>query len=453
MKPIPFASGAPVLGKLPEFRRDQLAFLTSLAHDYGAIVGFRFLYLNSFLISSPEYIHQVLVEQADKFEKADLDHKIFDAFLGKGLINSEGDFHRRQRRLMQPAFHSKRINTYAEVMVRYAQQMVSEWQGDLVTDGQVDIHEAMSTLTRRIVLKTLFDTDESPETEQIAASVETLNHLSEDSYKRGFTFPQWLPVPAVRKSRTAVAEVDKLILGIIEQRRKSGSDQGDLLSMLLLAQDEDDGGQMTDRQVRDEAVTLFLAGHETTANTLAWTFYLLAKHPEVEAKLVAELDRVLAGRKPTLQDLGQLTYTDWIIKEAMRLYPPAWALNIRTPQVDVEIDGYTIPRGSSVFISPYVMHHDARYFADPEAFKPERWANDFEKTLPRYAYFPFGGGPRVCIGNSFALMEARLILANIAQQVEMTVTDTVVPEPLITLRPRGEIRATIKPRVKAALAN
>lgn len=448
MKPVPFAHGAPMLGKLPEFRHDQLAFLTSLAREYGAIVNFRFLYINAFLVSSPEYIHQILVEQADKFEKANLDHKIFDVFIGSGLVNSEGDFHRRQRRLVQPAFHSKRINAYAEVMVNYAEQMVEEWRGQ----SQIDIHEAMSTLTRRIVLKTLFDTDESPETEQIANSVETLNHLSEDSYKRGFTFPNWLPVPAVRKSREAVAEVDKLILGIIEQRRKSGGDQGDLLSMLLLAQDEDDGGQMTDRQVRDEAVTLFLAGHETTANTLAWTFYLLAKHPEVEVKLVEELDRVLAGRKPTLQDLGQLTYTDWVIKEAMRLYPPAWVLNARAPQVDVEIDGYTIPKGSNIFISPYVMHHDPRYFTDPESFKPERWANDFEKSLPRYAYFPFGGGPRVCIGNSFAIMEARLILANIAQQVEMTVTDTVVPEPLITLRPCGEIRATIKPRVKATLA-
>jgi cytochrome P450 len=244
-----------------------------------------------------------------------------------------------------------------------------------------------------------------------------------------------------------------VILGIIEQRRNSGGDQGDLLSMLLLAQDEDDGGQMTDRQVRDEAVTLFLAGHETTANTLAWTFYLLAKHPEVAAKLTEVLDRVLGGRKPTLQDLGQLTYTEWVIKEAMRLYPPAWALNIRTPQVDVEIDGYTIPKGSSVFISPYVMHHDPRYFAEPEAFKPERWANDFEKTLPRYVYFPFGGGPRVCIGNSFAMMEARLILADIAQQFEMTVADTVVPQPLITLRPCGEIRATIKPRVKVGMVS
>ncbi len=447
MKPIPFAPGAPVLGKLPEFRRDQLEFLTRMAREYGEIVNFRFLVFNAYLLSKPEYIQQVLVEQADKFEKADLDHKIFDTFLGKGLINSEGDFHRRQRRLMQPAFHSKRINTYAEVMVNYAEQMTEAWKGQT----QVDIHEAMSTLTRRIVLKTLFDTDESPETEQIAASVETLNHLSEDSYKRGFTFPDWLPVPPVRKSRKAVAEVDKLILGIIEQRRKTGGDQGDLLSMLLLAQDEDDGGQMTDHQVRDEAVTLFLAGHETTANTLAWAFYLLAKHPEVAAKLTEELDRVLGGRAPTLQDLGQLTYTDWVIKEAMRLYPPAWVLNARTPQVDVEIDGYTILKGSSVFISPYVMHHDPRYFADPEAFKPERWANDFEKSLPRYVYFPFGGGPRVCIGNSFAMMEARLILANIAQEFEMQVADTVIPEPLITLRPCGEIRATIKPRIKAAL--
>ncbi len=448
MKPIPFAPGAPVLGKLPDFRRDQLAFLTEMRRDYGAIVRFKFFYVNSYQLNAPEYIHQVLVEQADKFEKAKLDHQIFNIFLGNGLIISEGDFHKRQRRLMQPAFHSKRINAYAETMVDYSQRMLKGWRNG----AQIDIHEAMSTLTRQIVLKTLFNTDDSPEADVIAESVHVLNEGGENAYKRGFILPQWLPVKAVRTSHASVAKIDELIFSIIEERRKSNEDKGDLLSMLLLAQDEDDGGHMTDRQVRDEAVTLFLAGHETTANALSWTFYLLAKHPEVEAKLLEELERVLNGRAPTLSDLGQLTYTDWVIKEAMRLYPPAWVLNARTPIEDVEIDGYTLKQGSSIFISPYVMQHDPKYFANPEQFTPERWANDFEKTLPRYAYFPFGGGPRVCIGNSFALMEARLILATIAQAIQMRVEGTVEPEPLITLRPCGGIPATVRDRAPIKLA-
>ncbi len=443
MKPIPYVAGVPVLGKLLDFSSDQLHFLQSIAADYGDIVHYRLLTNDSYQLNHPDYIQQVLVTQADKFEKSALDRAILRRALGDGLLITEGKFYRRQRKLVQPAFHSKRISAYADLMVDLTERLMDDWH-----DGAaIDVHEAMSTVTRRIVLKALFDTDETPETEEIAEAVDTINHISEDAYKRGFVYPEWLPMPSVRAGKRAVAQIDRLILGIIEERRQSGEDKGDLLSMLLLAQDEDDGAGMSDRQVRDEAVTLFVAGHETTANALSWALYLLARHPAVEAKLHAELDQALAGRAPTLSDLAQLPYTDRIIKEAMRLYPPAWMLNARTPLEDVTIDGYTLPRGSMIFISPYVMHHDARYFPEPDQFDPDRWTPAFEKALPRYAYFPFGGGPRVCIGNSFALMEARLVLATVAQHYTFSITDTIKPEPLVTLRPHGEIRATLKQRV------
>jgi cytochrome P450 len=443
--PPPGPKGLPVAGKLLDFRRDQLGFLMQMKREYGDVVYYRLGPQPVFQINHPDMIQQILVTKADQFQKGRLDHQILERPLGNGLLTSEGEFHSSQRKLAQPAFHSKRIETYADVMVSYTQKLMDGW-----ADGQAcEMHSEMTRLTLFIVSKTLYDADVSDSADGIAEAIYTINHIAEDQYLQGFVLPEWLPIPQNVKSRRAFKVVDSILMPIIERRRVSGEDKGDFLSMLLMAQDEDTGGQMTDQQVRDEAITLFIAGHETTSNAMSWAWYLLSQHPEVEAKLHAELDTALNGRTPTLHDLAALPYNEMVIKEALRLYPPAWILNGREPiDGDVEIGGYTITKGSYAFLSPYVMHRDPRYFDQPEAFMPERWANGFEKQIPRYAYFPFGGGPRVCIGNSFAMMEARLILATIAQRYRPTMPPgTVVePNPLVTLQPRGGVPMTLEAR-------
>ncbi|MBL8165371.1 MAG: cytochrome P450 [Anaerolineae bacterium] len=443
----PGPEGAPLVGAFPEFRRDQLAFLLRMAREYGDITYTRLAHLRIYQLNHPDYIQEVLVTQAANFPKSKLDSSIFNRLFGQGLIGINGEFHREQRKLMQPAFHSKRIEAYAQIMAHYSQQVLDSW-----ADGQtLNIHEAMNTLTLLIVSRALYDVDLSASTNGLGDTVHDLNEMGNGFFRQGFLTPPWLPIPFNARLNRTIRAIDDVLLPIIEERRRTSEDRGDLLSMLLLAQDEETGGAMTDQQVRDEVITLFVAGHETTSNALTWTWYLLAQHPEVEAKLHDEVDRVLGGRMPTLDDMPNLPYTDYVLKEAMRLYPPAWILNGRQASADAEIGGYTIPKGATVWVSPYVMHRDPRYFDAPEAFRPERWADGLEKRLPRYAYFPFGGGPRICIGNSFALMEARLILAGLAGHYRLSLVpgQSVAVEPLITLRPRDALMMRLARRSPA----
>ncbi|MBX3065290.1 MAG: cytochrome P450 [Anaerolineae bacterium] len=443
MKEVPGPKGQPVIGSLLEWRKGQIPFLMKMAHDYEEIARYRLGPLTVYQLNQPELIQEVLVTQAEKFQKAPLDKQIFKPSLGSGLLVSDGDFHHRQRRLMQPAFHSKRIENYAQVMTDYTQRMLATWH----SGDSIDIREQMTELTMRIVTKTLYSVEMTHDADKIGHAMEAITRNGEQQYRQGFVFPRWLPVNQNREISGAVKTIDAALLPIIEERRRSGIDNGDLLSMLLLAQDEE--GQMSDEQVQDEVTTLFAAGHETTSNALVWTWYLLSRHPHVEQKLREELDRVLGGRTPELHDLRNLPYLDYVLRESMRLYPPAWILNGRVPQEDVTIGDYMLPKGAVVFISPFVLHHDPRYFEQPEAFMPERWDNDLEKRIPRYAYFPFGGGPRVCIGNSFALMEARLVLATIAQRYRLLATSSqeVEMDAQITLRPKGQLlmRAEAQP--------
>ena len=440
-KKPPGPKGHPIWGLATEFRENRLDFLTDNVRQYGDLVSFRLVHLQTYLLANPAYIREVLVTQADKFPKAPLERQILGKFLGNGLLTSEGNFHRRQRRLAQPAFHSKRINNYAETMVAYTEQMLAQWQ-----PGQVrNIAADMERLTMFIVAKTLFDADAvaSQETaEAVGRAIHDLQRVSSEDYERGFVLPDWLPTPNNRTRRQAVAAFNDVIMQIIAARRETAvngqiEDRGDLLSMLMLAQDED-GAVMDDQQLRDEVATLFVAGHETTSNALSWTWYLLSQHPDAANRLYEELDTVLRGRTPALEDLPRLPYTLMVIKEAMRLYPPAWILNGRQAQEEVEMGGYTIKKGGLIFISPYVMHRLPQYFPDPERFDPERFTPEREKALPRFAYMPFGGGPRICIGNAFALMEAHLILATIAQRYRLALTpgQTVEPLPQITMSPK-----------------
>src|SRR5215813_5665229 len=427
-----------------DYNRDPLEYLTRLQRDYGDIVKLRAFNYHVFFVSHPDYIEQVLVTHARKFAKGRI-LKANKRLFGNGLLTSEGDFWLRQRRLAQPAFHRARINSYAETMVRFADRLLTEWH-----DGEIrDIHAEMMRLTLQIVAKTLFDAEVDGDAQLVGRALEAIIELNAD-FRRLVLTPSWLPTPQNFRAALATRKLDKIIYRIITQRRASGRDTGDFLSMLLAAQDED-GSRMTDRQLRDEAITIFLAGHETTAIALSWTWWLLAQNPDAEAKLHAELDSVLAGRSPRMDDLPQLPYTEKVLTESLRLYPPAWGMP-RLALEDVQLGDYTVPKGSGVSIAQWVVQRDPRWFEDPLAFRPERWTADLQKQLPRFAYFPFGGGPRQCIGNSFALMEAQLVLATIAQKFRFRLDPShpVAPFASITMRPKHGIRATLESRHSAA---
>jgi len=419
---------------------DPLKYFTEIIREYGDIVGFRIFNFRILLINHPDHIEDVLVNHPRKFIKGRVlqaNKRVF----GRGLLTSEGDFWLRQRRLAQPAFHRARIAGYASTMVEYTERLLHQWQ-----DGEErDIHKEMMRLTLQIVGKTLFDADVERDAQDIGKSMELLLELGAD-FRRTLLIPQWLPTPTNIRLERAIRQIEKVLYRMIAEKRSSGRDAGDLLSMLLAAQDED-GSRMTDKQLRDEAITLFLAGHETTANTLSWTWWLLAQNPAVEAKLHAELRTVLAGRAPSLDDLPKLIYTNHIITESMRLYPPAWG-TARTAIEDHEIAGYAVPKGSGVSFAQWTVHRDARWYDAPDEFRPERWEGDLLKRIPRFAYFPFGGGPRQCIGNTFALMETALILATIARQFRFRLVEghPVVPLASITLRPRHGIRVVMESR-------
>jgi cytochrome P450 len=424
----------------PLYNGDPLGYFTGLMREYGDLVGLRVLNFRILLLNHPDHIEDVMVNHPRKFIRGRVllaNKRIF----GRGLLTSDGDFWLRQRRLAQPAFHRARIAGYASTMVEYTERLLHEWQ-----DGEErDIHAEMMRLTLQIVGKTLFDADVERDAQDIGKSMELLLELSAN-FRRTIFIPHWVPTPTNFRMERAIRQIEKVLYRMIAEKRASGRDSGDLLSMLLAAQDED-GSRMTDQQLRDEAITLFLAGHETTANTLSWTWWLLAQNPAVEAKLHAELRTVLAGRAPTLDDLPRLVYTNHIITESMRLYPPAWGL-ARTAIEDHEIAGYAVPKGSGVSFAQWTVHRDPRWYDAPEEFRPERWEGDLLKRIPRFAYFPFGGGPRQCIGNSFALMEAALTLATIAQQYRFRLVPEhpVVPLASITLRPRYGIRVVLESR-------
>tara|TARA_B100001989_G_scaffold251984_1_gene232656 strand:+ start:14699 stop:15934 length:1236 start_codon:yes stop_codon:yes gene_type:complete len=400
-----------------------------------------------YLLSDPERMHEVFIKKQKHFTKG-RGLAVTKTLLGEGLLTSEGDFHLRQRRLTQPAFHRRRISSYADTMVDAAVEHMKTWR-----DGQsCDIHEEMVALTLDIVGRTLFGADVAKEAGDVSEAVDlllkawwivllvpALNKLRKVR----------LPIPVLSQVQNAIDNLDDIIYRLIRERRESGEDHGDLLSMLLQAQDDEgDGGQMTDKQVRDEAMTLFLAGHETTANALSWTWYLLSQHPEVEAKFHEELDRVLGDRPPNFEDLQTLTYTEMILHESMRLFPPAWNIGRYAPE-DVQIGDGIIPKDTTILMSPYVVHRDPRWYPEPETFDPMRWTPEKKEARPRFAYFPFGGGVRRCIGEGFAWMEGILLLATIGQhwKIRLVKEHPVVPQPLITLRPKHGVAVTLERRM------
>jgi cytochrome P450 len=442
---LPLALIRQFLPGLPRF--DQLEFGRSIARRYGDIVHYKFGPLRIYQVSHPDLARQILIDQPEKFHKPQLMKHAFRPFSGEGLVTSDGALWKLQRKLIQPSFHHGQLAAYGDDMTAHAIGMCESFaHGDVR-----DIGAEMTQLTLAIVVKTLFGSDLPGGAAEIRRSMLVLLEAAGERVGSPLRLPSWIPTRRSMREKRAVAKLDAMLYGLIQNRRASTPTRRDLLSALLASVDQDSGEGMSRQQLRDEMMTLFLAGHETTANALTWTWYLLSRHPEVEAKLLDELRRELGGRAPTAADLPRLPYTEMVVRESLRLYPPAPGV-AREPADDFVIGGYEVPKGSLILINTNVMHHDARFFPDPERFDPERFARGWEERVPRYAYLPFGAGPRVCIGNGFAMMEARLILATVAQRVKFSLERNIDIKPIqvITLRPADPVRMKIGMREKCS---
>ncbi len=432
-------------GHLPEFRGDRLEFMARCVREHGDVVGLRFGHRRVYLINHPDIFEEILVTQSRHFIK-NFALRINPLVFGKGLLVSEGDFWLKQRRLIQPAFSRSRLAGYAQVMVDAAQAMLASWK-----PGEIrDIYSDMMRLTLAITARTLFDAEVDGDASEVGNALHLLQENFLVRINSLLLLPIWVPTPQNLRLRKIVRRLDEIIYRFIRQRRQGSIEKPDLLSILLQARDED-GSRMSDQQVRDEAMTLFLAGHETTALALSWTWHLLAGHPQVEEKLLAEVDSVLAGRIPTFQDLPRLKYTEKVVQESMRVYPPVYLIG-REAIEECVIGGFRVKRGTTLLMCQWLIHRDPRFFEQPEKFQPERWTEEFSRTMPRFAYFPFGGGPRLCIGNTFAMTEMVLVLAAIAQRFRFTAKPghEVVLWPSFTLRPRNGILANLVERKTAS---
>ena len=439
----PGPKGTPVMGVMREFNRDSLGFIERARRDYGDIVWMRFLYVPALFLYHPNEIEYVLSTNPKNFKKAmSLRSNFFQRLVGNGLLTSEGEEWKRQRRLSSPAFHRHRISAYADTMVDYTRRLTASWR----PGETLDMHREMMRLTLEIVVRCLFSAEVSNDVDHVGDTLKELVKPFASQATLKWIVNNRLPTPEHLRFHKFARRIDDVVYRIIAERRAGEKDEADLLSMLLAARDED-GSQMSDQQLRDEVMTLFLAGHETTALTLAWTWYLLGMHPEAEKRFHDELDEVLGGRAPTMADLPRLKFTEQIAKECMRLYPPAYGLG-REAVNDCEIGGYAVPAGTQVFMFQWVTQRDARFYDRPDEFIPERWTKEFEERLPKYAYFPFGGGPRACIGASFAMMELMLVLGTIGQKfcLKLVPDHPVEIYPAMSLRPKDGVMITVQRR-------
>ncbi len=433
----------PLVGNLPGFRKDRLSLLQRMAHE-GDVCGMHFGPFPAILFNKPEHVQSILVEHAYDFDKGIAIHRTFRPAIGDGVFSSEGDFHRHQRKLMSPPFQPRHIASYASIMGHYGEQIQQTW-----LDGTtIDVNQQMTNLTMSIIGKALFDADFFTEADELGAAMSiTLENVSH-SLSTLLPPPNSWPTPRNLRAHKAAKVLRNRIQHFIDERRTNPAERNDFLSILLQARDED-GNPMSDKQVLAECLTLFGAGHETTATALSWTWYLLCQHPERYQRVQQEVDSVLQGRTPTYDDLARLPYCLQVFKEAMRLYPPAYAFSRRALR-DVKIDGYCVPKGWVVLLAPYTLHRREECFPDPRKFDPERFTPEREKQLPRYAYLPFGAGPRICLGLYFAMMEGQLLLATLAQRVSFSLVpgQTIEPDPVhhLTLRPTGAVHVTVKKR-------
>jgi cytochrome P450 len=433
----------PLLGHFPAYARDPLGFVTRISADYGSVVPFRLGPYPALLLTDPDAIDEVLVAKSRDFRKSRAAGRV-GVVVGNGLLLSEGDSWRAHRRVVQPAFQHDRVAAWGETMVRETEAFVSGWD-----DGDVrDIHREMAALTLSIVARTLLDSRLDPrDIEVVRRSVMTLtDHFDSRFNSLAFFIPDWLPTPGNVRMRLAVRRLDRIVYRLIATRRATEGRGDDAISMLLEAS-TGEAKPLTDRELRDEVMTLFMAGHETTAVALAWSLYLLSENPEAAASLEAELAEVLDGRLPTAADLPRLRYTEAVISEALRLYPPAYALS-REAIKPTTIAGRALPKSGIAFISVWATHRRPDLFKDPLMFRPERWLDGLARRLPRGAYLPFAEGPRKCIGASFAMQETVLVLATIALRfrVKPVAVSEVQLRPAVTLRPAGPIRLAVQAR-------
>lgn len=449
---IPSVEGLPVLGNLLQFRRDLPHFLLRVSREHGDVCWIKVGSRRVLFLNAPEYIQPVLVDHTDSVDKRAGGGSAKTLIMGDGLLNSEGAFHQRQRKLCAPAFQPRRISTYDQTMVEYAERVASSWPDGAV----IDLSEQMNTLTMGVAGKALFGADLLDEADELREALLIARHHISRQIQGLLRVPLSWPTPRNRRFLGAVGRLNATIYRLIDERRKGGEggegeeERRDLLSLLLLAQDEGDGtgkAAMSAKQVRDEAINLFWAGHETTAIALTWALYLLARNPEIGAQMHIELEQVLAGRPPTAADMPRLPYTQQVFKEALRIYPPIFAFGRQTQQA-LQLGGYDVPAGADLLISPYTLHRRPEYFPDPERFDPGRFTSEAERQRPRLAYLPFGGGRHICIGAHFAMMEAVLTLATIAQRVtfELVPEQHIVPEAIMTQQTGDRVLVSVKRR-------
>lgn len=449
---VPHLPSSRLLGHLTELRADPLGLLLRARCERGDLVRVRMGPIRAYYASHPADVEHILVENHQSYSKETRGYDTLEVFLGKGLVTSEGDLWRRQRRIAQPAFAKRRIAALGEVMRAASQRLVLDWSANASDGALVDVPAEMMHLTLRIAGLTLFSVDLAGASADIGRNVAHVLSDFNRLFKSIVPYPQLWPTPANFRGRRALAELDRVVYGIIEERRRQASAGeaaelgSDLLSMFMEARDEETGEGMSDRQLRDEIITMLVAGHETTANALTWTLTLLARHPEVMARVHDELDRVVGDAPVELAHLPQLAYTEQVFKESIRLYPPVWALARRAKAPDV-LSGYTIPAGSYVILSPYATHRHPAFWPDPERFDPDRFEGG-DRSRPKGAYFPFASGPRKCIGDHFAKMEGLVVLASLLQRfrVRLVPGQSLRPEPSVTLRPEGSIWMVVEHR-------
>lgn len=430
---------------------NPLEFLAEMRR-YGDLSFYRILTVRAYIVNHPSLIREVLVSKAKSFRKAEHVMQAFRQGLGNGLLVTHGETWLRQRRMLQKPFQMQRMSGYADITVEFTRRMAAGWD----VQKEVDIEHEMMLLGQDIMAKSLFDVEVTGEAEELALALRTASDIFYGEAFSVFTLPDWLPVEKKRKKRWAIETVDRVVRGIIRQRRQLGEEKNDLLAQLLSAVDtEGDGGHMTDEEARDQAVTIFTAGYHTTAVALAWVWYLLAKHPEIQAKAVQEVDHVLQGRAATLDDVPRFKYLEMVIKETLRLYPPAWALFGREAIEDVELGGYKIRKGAYLSLFPWVTQRDERFFPDPLRFDPERFAPGNAEQIDPFAYFPFGAGPHICIGKSFAMMEISLVIATILQQYEAELSPDqreISFDARVSLRAKDDIPVTLRQRKNLPVA-
>lgn len=427
--------------EIVESRNDSPGFMLKMAQTYGGVAGMSFMGIELHYVTDPDVVRELVINHPQHLHKDFITIPVFKRIVHNGIVVAEGEHWKRQRKIMQPAFHATRIQSYADVMTQYTQEMIHDWQG-----GQINLTKAMKQLTQRIIAKTMYNVDVQEQLDQLDRLMYIVFSEAEAQLKSRIPIPAWIPTtPSRRRQAQAVKKVRALLQKIIDERRASGEDKGDLLSMLLQVR-YDDGTPMDDEQLLDECMTMFVAGHETTASTMIWVWYLITQHPDVASKLYAEVDNTLGEQPMRFEKLADMPYGEMIVKEALRLYPPAPAF-VRTPLQDIEVNGHLFRKGSLIACAIYAMHHLEHLFPQPERFWPERFGPE-QPEPHRYAYIPFGAGSRSCMGNMFAMMEARVILATMAQQVELELTEgqTVERDTRFTIQPKEPLWVRVKRR-------